>query len=105
MRPAVDLHDAVQDLSEAISRRLILLDVDWRVIAYSIHESTVDRSRLSHVLAHSDAWPTPTFTDGVFHTTIDGLGPVVLFILSNPRQVVGLIMIVLEANEHALPAD
>jgi len=105
MQPPVDLHDAVQDLSEAISRRLILFDVDWRVIAYSIHESTVDRSRLSHVLAHSDAWPTPTFTDGVFQTTIDGLGPVVLLSLSDPRQVVGAIMFVLEANEDAIPAD
>src|SRR6478736_6363611 len=51
------------------------------------------------------AWPTPTFTDGVFQTTIDGLGPVVLLSLSDPRQVVGAIMFVLEANEDAIPAD
>lgn len=105
MRQPVDLHDAVQDLSEAVSRRLILFDADWRVIAYSIHESAADRFRLSYVLAHSDAWPTPTFTDGVFQTTIDGLGSVVLLSLSDPRQVVGAIMFVLEANEDAISAD
>jgi hypothetical protein len=103
MRSPLDLHDAVQDLSEAISRRLILLDTDSRVIAYSIHETSQDRARLSHVLAHSDGWPAPHFTDDVCHTAIDELGSAVLLRLSDPRHVVGAILFFLESPEDAAP--
>lgn len=60
-----NLDDALQDLSEAVQRRLVVLDERMRVVAYSIHESEEDRARLSHLLAHSDTWsPPPAGTDG-----------------------------------------
>ena len=58
-----NLDDALQDLSEAVQQRLVVLDESMRVIAYSIHESEPDRARLSHLLAHSDTWePLPAGT-------------------------------------------
>lgn len=59
MKRLPELDDAVQNLSEELDLRLIVLDKSMRVAAYSIHESPTDRSRLSHVLAHSDAWTSP----------------------------------------------
>lgn len=59
-----NLDDALQDLSEAVQQRLVVLDESMRVIAYSIHESEPDRARLSHLLAHSDTWePLPAGID------------------------------------------
>lgn len=54
-----ELDDAVQDLAEAVGRRLVVMDHALRVVAYSIHETPEDRRRLFHLLAHSDAWPRP----------------------------------------------
>ncbi|MEB8340172.1 PucR family transcriptional regulator [Streptomyces endophyticus] len=62
MQRIPDLDDAVQDLSEAVGHRLILIDETMRVVGYSIHESETDRGRLSHVLAHSDSWDLPRTT-------------------------------------------
>ncbi len=60
-----NLDDALQDLSEVVQHRLVVLDERMRVIAYSIHESEEDRARLSHLLAHSDTWPPlPAGADG-----------------------------------------
>lgn len=59
MHRSASLDDALQDLSEALQRRLVVLDEGMRVLAYSIHESDEDRARLSHVLAHSDTWEPP----------------------------------------------
>ena len=59
MRPGTSLDDALQDLSEELQQRLVVLDEALRVIAYSIHESEEERARLSHLLAHSDTWPAP----------------------------------------------
>lgn len=60
-----NLDDALQDLSEAVQHRLVVLDERMRVTAYSIHESEEDRARLSHLLAHSDTWPPlPAGADG-----------------------------------------
>ncbi|WP_068256121.1 PucR family transcriptional regulator [Janibacter corallicola] len=59
MRPGTSLDDALQDLSEDLQQRLVVLDEALRVVAYSIHESEQDRARLSHLLAHSDTWPAP----------------------------------------------
>lgn len=58
-RAITSLDDALQDLSESLQRRLVVLDEGMRVLAYSIHESDEDRARLSHVLAHSDTWDPP----------------------------------------------
>lgn len=52
-----ELDDAVQDLAEAVGRRLVVMDHALRVVAYSIHETPEDRRRLFHLLAHSDAGP------------------------------------------------
>lgn len=54
-----ELDDAVQDLSELLDRRLVVVNDSRRVVAYSIHESPWDRERLSHVLTHSTTWPSP----------------------------------------------
>lgn len=54
-----ELDDAVQNLSEALDRRLVVIDQARRVVAYSIHESPKDRQRLFHLLAHSDSWSPP----------------------------------------------
>lgn len=60
-----NLDDALQDLSEVVQHRLVVLDERMRVIAYSIHETEEDRARLSHLLAHSDTWPPlPAGADG-----------------------------------------
>lgn len=60
-----NLDDALQDLSEAVQHRLVVLDERMRVVAYSIHESEEDRAHLSHLLAHSDTWePLPAGADG-----------------------------------------
>lgn len=59
MRRSTSLDDALQDLSEGLQRRLVVLDDRMRVVAYSIHESDEDRARLSHLLAHSDTWARP----------------------------------------------
>lgn len=54
-----ELDDAMQDLSEELGRRLVVVDQAMRVVAYSIHETAEDRKRLFHMLAHSDSWPRP----------------------------------------------
>lgn len=59
MQRLPELDDAVQDLSEALDRRLLLLDETMRTVAYSIHETARDRERLSHALVHSSTWPRP----------------------------------------------
>ncbi|WP_338751692.1 PucR family transcriptional regulator [Janibacter alittae] len=57
MHPVTNLDDELQDLAEALQRRLVVVDARMRVLAYSIHETDADRARLSHLLAHSDTWP------------------------------------------------
>lgn len=51
-----ELHNALQSSAVAASRRLVLLDTDASVLAYSIHETRTDRARLAHVMTHSDLW-------------------------------------------------
>lgn len=64
MPPVTNLDDELQDLSEALQQRLVVLDERMRVLAYSIHESDEERARLSHLLAHSDTWPPLPSGDG-----------------------------------------
>lgn len=58
MKRFPELDDAVQDLSEVLDRRLVVFDESMNVVAYSIHETPPDRSRLSHILTHSRTWPS-----------------------------------------------
>lgn len=64
MQRLPELDDALQDLSEAVGERLVILDQAMRVVSYSIHETEADREALSHLLSHSDSWPTPATTGG-----------------------------------------
>lgn len=90
-----ELHDAIQDLSEALERRLVVLDRTMRVVAYSIHESPQDRLRLSRILAHSDSWDIPsTAHQGSAVQDVDGIGPVVMYrLLRADRHIVGYLML------------
>lgn len=95
-----NLDDALQDLSEALQRRLVVLDERMRVLAYSIHESEEDRARLSHLLAHSDTWePVPA---GVGEPTVREAGDGrewVLVPLRDDRYRVGYLVYVRAKGE------
>ncbi|RKS78755.1 PucR-like helix-turn-helix protein [Actinomadura pelletieri DSM 43383] len=52
----LNLDDAVQDLAAALGRPVIVLGTGMKVIAYSMHDSDADRSRLALVIARSDTW-------------------------------------------------
>lgn len=104
MPPVHDVHDTLQDLSEALGRRLIVLDERLRVVAYSIHESDADRARLSFVLAHSDTWSVPAQGAELDITDVDGLGRRVLVPLRDHRHRVGFLLVMLDATERELPS-
>ncbi|UUZ45878.2 helix-turn-helix domain-containing protein [Janibacter limosus] len=101
-----NLDDALQDLSEAVQQRLVVLDEGMRVIAYSIHESEPDRARLSHLLAHSDTRQAPAAgTDGVgTHTASDGT-QWVLHPLRDDRHRVGHLLHVRAKGVPSPPED
>lgn len=82
-----ELDDAIQDLSEVLGQRLVILDAFMRVVGYSIHELAEDRERLSHILAHSDSWPSPRTTKDT-HSVEDvpGVGRVLFVRLLGPDQ-------------------
>lgn len=50
--------DVVQDLAEDLGKPLVVLDSDLNVAAFSIHETDVDRSRLSIALSRVDVEST-----------------------------------------------
>ncbi|OYO25152.1 PucR family transcriptional regulator [Enemella dayhoffiae] len=103
MRRALDLHDLVQDLSEEVGRRLVVLDDRMQVLAYSIHETPDDRRRLSFVLAHTDAWqPLPPGADEEVADE-PGLGRRVVWPLHDHRHRVGHLLLVLDPGEEAVP--
>ncbi|MHA2790140.1 PucR family transcriptional regulator [Corynebacterium sp. S7] len=56
MSQNLELRNALQQLSVACGRQLVLLAADFSVMAYSIHERLEDRARLAHVMTHSDLW-------------------------------------------------
>lgn len=97
-----ELDDAVQDLSEGVGRRLIVLDASMRVISYSIHESRQDRERLSHVLAHSDTWPAPN--TGLVSYSMEQLSELgdVLFVrlVDSAEHIIGHLMTTLNGREQ-----
>lgn len=96
-----ELDDAVQDLSEALGRRLVVIDETMRVVAYSIHETAEDRRRLFHMLAHSDSWPAPR-TAKVAHRieALPEVGAVMfLRLLDSQRHIIGHLLLPLNDAE------
>lgn len=102
--PTMDLHDALQDLAELLGRRLVITDERLRVVAYSIHETDLDRARLSIVLTHSDSWAVPPASATAEPREIPGIGRVLITPLRDHRHRVGFLLLVLEPGEAALPA-
>lgn len=90
-----ELDDALQDLSEALDRRLVVVDESLRVVAYSIHESPDDRARLFHLLTHSDSWPAPaTATAPHSVETMPGLSPTAFVRLLDPQKhIIGHLLV------------
>ncbi|SDB92526.1 PucR C-terminal helix-turn-helix domain-containing protein [Raineyella antarctica] len=104
MRPVMNLDDSLQDLSEALQRRLVVLDERMRVLAYSIHESEEDRERLSHLLAHSDTWrPLPAGIEGPELRDAGAGARWVLVPLRDHRHRVGYLVHFLPAGEDLPP--
>lgn len=100
MQRIPDLDDALQDLSEVVGSRLVLLDETMRVVGYSIHESDADRRRLSHLLTHSDTWPAPRTTTRAYAVeTRKGVGRC-LFVRLTERnhRIVGHLLLVLDKD-------
>lgn len=93
-----ELDDAVQDLSEQLGRRLLVLDEAMKVVAYSIHESPADRRRLFHLLAHSDSWSRPRA-----HTVVADLPEIGRMqfhrLLNSTRHSVGHLVVALREGE------
>lgn len=98
-----DLDDALQDLSEAINRRLLLVDQDMRAVAYSIHETPQDRERLSHALAHSPTWPRPQTAREVSSVeNLRGIGPTLFVrVLDSNRFIIGHLVVALNHTEKS----
>ena len=106
MRPVMNLDDSLQDLSEAMQRRLVVLDERMRVLAYSIHESEADRVRLSYLLAHSDSWePLPAGADAPAVRDAGSGGRWVLAPLRDHRHRVGYLVHFLSAGEELSTKD
>lgn len=106
MRPVMNLDDSLQDLSEALQRRLVVLDERMRVLAYSIHESEADRGRLSYLLAHSDTWaPLPLASDDPDERDAGAGARWVLVPLRDHRHRVGYLVAHLAADEHLSERD
>lgn len=49
----MSLDDTVQDLADRLSTPLVVLDLDLKVVAYSIHDTDARRTRLARLLAGS----------------------------------------------------
>ncbi|MGP3770057.1 PucR family transcriptional regulator [Streptomyces sp. SDT5-1] len=105
MQRTPDLDDAVQDLAETVGRRLVLVDDTMRVVGYSMHESEADRRRLSHVLAHSDAWRPPrTAGEACCVEPVPELGDCLFLRLTDrDHRIVGHLVLVL--GTERVPAD
>ena len=102
-----ELDDALQDLSETLDRRLVVVDDSLRVVAYSIHESPEDRARLFHLLTHSDSWPTPATATAPYSVeAVSGLSPTAFVRLLDPQKhIIGHLLVPVSdaAGEPAAP--
>lgn len=96
-----ELDDAVQDLSEAVGRRLVVIDGSMRVVAYSIHETPEDRKRLFHMLTHSDAWARPRTTKNPHQIEVVPEVGALMFLrlVDAQRQIVGHLVVPLAESE------
>ncbi|AGF72551.1 PucR family transcriptional regulator [Corynebacterium halotolerans] len=96
-----ELDDAVQDLSEAVGRRLVVIDQSMRVVAYSIHEAPEDRRRLFHMLTHSDAWARPRTTKNPHQIEVVPEVGALMFLrlVDAQRQIVGHLVVSLAESE------
>ena len=90
-----ELDDTLQDLSEVLDRRLVVVDESMHVVAYSIHESPEDRTRLFHLLTHSDSWPAPaTATTPYCVNTPPDLSPTAFVRLLDPQKhIIGHLLV------------
>ncbi|MGD7003371.1 PucR family transcriptional regulator [Corynebacterium halotolerans] len=90
-----ELDDAVQDLSETLDRRLVVIDHVMQVVAYSIHETPADRRRLFHILTHSGSWPRPhTAKSSHAVITLPEIGTMLfLRLLDARRRIVGHVVL------------
>lgn len=96
-----ELDDAVQDLSETMGRRLVVIDQSMRVVAYSIHETPEDRRRLFHMLAHSDSWSQPRTTKTPHRIEVVPEIGVLMFLrlVDAQRHIVGHLVVPLAESE------
>ncbi len=102
-----ELDDAVQDLSETLDRRVVVIDEARRVVAYSIHETPQDRRRLFHLLTHSDSWPAPDTAHSPHARQVLPEIGTVLFIrlLDDRRHIIGHLVVPVadDAPDDAVP--
>lgn len=102
-----ELSDSLTELSDALGRRLFVLDDRFRVVAYTFHQSEEERSRLSFVLAHSDSWyPLGHRVNDVYTSQIPGLGVRVLVALrGSDGQLIGYVLLILSTGDEPAPSD
>ncbi len=93
MSTVASLDDALQDLSEAAGRRLVVLDWSMAVVAYSIHEAEADRFRLSVLLAGSGRWNPPASTVREYvYEVLPQVGRCLVIPLTDHRRRVGYLL-------------
>ncbi|MEE9095869.1 PucR family transcriptional regulator [Pseudarthrobacter phenanthrenivorans] len=101
-----ELSDFLTELSDALGRRLFVLDDRFRVVAYTFHQSEEERSRLSFVLAHSDNWYPLLNRVGDLHiSTVPNLGVRVLVALHSEGRLVGYVLLILSDDEVMPPRE
>jgi hypothetical protein len=102
MQRPPELGDAVQDLSEALDRRLLLIDETMQTVAYSIHETARDRERLSHSLAHSATWPRPRTAQATSSVEdLPEIGPTLFVrLLDSNQYIIGHLVVSLTDAEE-----
>ncbi|MFW0795008.1 helix-turn-helix domain-containing protein [Gordonia sp. CPCC 205515] len=95
---AASLDDALQDLSEAAGRRLVVVDWTMAVVGYSIHENEADRLRLSVLLAHAGGWTPPpaAATSDDVYAVFPQVGRCLLIPLTDHRRLVGYLLCVVD---------
>jgi hypothetical protein len=101
-----ELSDFLTELSDALGRRLFVLDDRFRVVAYTFHQSEEERSRLSFVLAHSDNWYPLLNRAGDPHiSAVPNLGVRVLVALHSEGRLVGYVLLILSDDEVMPPRE
>lgn len=70
----MSLDDRLQDLADQLGKPLVVLDVDLRVMAVSVHETDLDRMRLSLLSAGKNVALTDTMVKQ--HRLTSAVGPV-----------------------------